>query len=127
MRSAEILASAPTERDLLIEMVRMCIAEAGYDPNYIQPVDPASGFAFTDISGGIPAVVCWRARELVGIGGPSATSEGSATSATCVSAGARRTAGRCGTASADDHPPPTGPAHSRPVRAHPRSGPTPER
>ena len=71
MRSAQILASAPTERDVLIEMVRMCVAEAGYDPALIEPYDgPLSGFFFVAIDDIIPSEVCWRARELVGLGEP---------------------------------------------------------
>lgn len=71
MSSAAVLAAAATEQDLQVELVRMCIAEAGYDPDLVQPhPQPATGFTFVIIGGLIPAEVCWTARELVGIGEP---------------------------------------------------------
>ena len=52
MISIDLLVSARTEQDLLIEMVRMCIAEAGYDPRSIQQIPSGDvrlreGFTFT--------------------------------------------------------------------------------
>ena len=71
MSSLDLLAAARTEQDLQIEMVRMCVAEAGYDPESIQPhEDPASGHTFYCIGSVVPPEVCWKARELVGIGEP---------------------------------------------------------
>lgn len=71
MSSAAVLAAAETEQDLQVELVRMCIAEAGYDPDLVQPhPHPATGFTFVIIGGLVPAEVCWTARELVGIGEP---------------------------------------------------------
>jgi hypothetical protein len=69
--SVEILATAPTELDRQVELIRMCVAEAGYDPALIEPYDgPLSGFFFVAIDDVIPSEVCWRARELVGLGDP---------------------------------------------------------
>lgn len=71
MNSAAVLAAAETEQDLQVELVRMCVAEAGYDPGLVQPhPSPATGFTFVIVGGRVPADVCWRARELVGIGKP---------------------------------------------------------
>ncbi len=71
LSSAELLLTAPTELDLQVELVRMCIAEAGYDPALIQPYDgPSPGFTFVSVNNAIPTEVCWRARELVGAGDP---------------------------------------------------------
>lgn len=51
-------------------MVRMCIAEAGYDPDAIHPYPhPSVGFTFSvDQFAGIPTEVSWMARELAGVG-----------------------------------------------------------
>lgn len=69
--SADLLANVATEQDLQVELVRMCIAEAGYDPQLIQPhPDPSTGYTFTVDHGAVPPRVCWRARELVGVGEP---------------------------------------------------------
>jgi hypothetical protein len=58
-------------KDLQVELVRMCIAEAGYDPALIQPYDGQSpGFTFVCVNDAIPTDVCWQARELVGVGDP---------------------------------------------------------
>lgn len=71
MPSAQLLLAARTQEELQIEMVRMCIAEAGYDPNSIQPYDGSRpGFAFVCNNNAIPVDVCWRARELAGVGRP---------------------------------------------------------
>ena len=71
LSSAEVLLAAPTELDLQVELVRMCVAEAGYDPALIVPYDgPHTGFAFVCVNDAIPAEVCWRARELVGVRDP---------------------------------------------------------
>jgi hypothetical protein len=71
LSSAELLLAAPTMKDLQVELVRMCIAEAGYDPALIEPYDgPNSGFTFVCVNNAIPSGVCWQARELVGIGDP---------------------------------------------------------
>ncbi len=69
--SAAVLAAAETEQDLQVELVRMCVAEAGYDPSAIQPHPyPATGFTFINLNSVVPPEVCWQARELVGIGEP---------------------------------------------------------
>ena len=71
LSSAELLVTAPTEQDLQVELVRMCIDEGGYDPALIEPYDgPSPDFTFVCINDAIPIDVCWRARELVGIGDP---------------------------------------------------------
>ena len=75
MISIDLLVSARTEQDLLIEMVRMCIAEAGYDPGSIQQIPSGDvrlreGFTFTCLDPRVPHEVCWKARELVGVGEP---------------------------------------------------------
>ncbi len=71
MSSAAVLAAAETEQDRQVELVRMCVAEAGYDPELIQPYpDPASEYTFVSVDGLIPPRVCWRARELAGVGQP---------------------------------------------------------
>ena len=61
MSSASVLVAAETEQDLQVELVRMCIAEAGYDPGVVQPhPSPATGFTFVIVGGLVPAIVCWR-------------------------------------------------------------------
>lgn len=71
LRSAELLVAAPTMKDLQVELVRMCIAEAGYDPSLIEPYDgPSSDYTFVCVNDDIPSEVCWQARELVGVGDP---------------------------------------------------------
>ncbi len=71
MSSAAVLAAAVTEQDLQVELVRMCVAEAGYDPAGIQPYPfPGDGYTFVNLDALVPVEVCWRARELVGIGEP---------------------------------------------------------
>ena len=68
MSSIDLLAAARTEQDLQVEMVRMCVAEAGYDPSLIRASE-VEGFSFTS-DPSFPPEVCWKARELVGIGEP---------------------------------------------------------
>lgn len=71
LSSAELLVTAPTEQDLQVELVRMCTAEAGYDPALIEPYDgPRPGSTSVCANYAIPTDVCWRARELVGVGDP---------------------------------------------------------
>jgi hypothetical protein len=58
----------------LVERVRMCVAEAGYDNSSIYPVKEPElleqGFVFWDINSSLPVDVGWRAREISGIGIP---------------------------------------------------------
>lgn len=73
MSSIDLLLEAPDMRTLQVEMVRMCIAEAGYDLGSIQPLTEHDvgfheGFIFFCAGAVVPTDVCWKARELVGIG-----------------------------------------------------------
>ncbi len=71
MNTLERLTAATDEHDALLELVRMCVADLGYDPELIQPYDGrTSGFTFISVRGLVPSPVCWRAKELVGIGDP---------------------------------------------------------
>ncbi len=75
MSSLDMLLAAQDLQAMKVEMVKMCIAEAGYDAGSIRPLttDDASfheGFTFICVGDVVPADVCWRARELVGIGEP---------------------------------------------------------
>jgi hypothetical protein len=67
--SLQRLLRAGSVLDAQIEMVRMCVAEVGYDPDLIRPLD-SDGFFFIVEGGAIPSAICWRARELVGLGDP---------------------------------------------------------
>jgi hypothetical protein len=53
----------------VLERVRMCVAEAGYDPDLVIPTD-LDGFVFEVIGDLLPFDVCWKARELSGVGAP---------------------------------------------------------
>jgi hypothetical protein len=59
----------------VVERVRMCIAEAGYDPKLVrQIVDQKwlleEGFVFLIDERVIPIEVGWRAKEISGVGEP---------------------------------------------------------
>jgi hypothetical protein len=59
--------------DDIVERVRMCVAEAGYDPIWITPMPPEAqeqGFYFANEYMMIPHDVCWRAREIALVGEP---------------------------------------------------------
>jgi hypothetical protein len=58
----------------LIERVKMCVAEAGYDPSIIRPITEKwlleQGFIFLSNEYVIPHKVAWRAKEVSEVGKP---------------------------------------------------------
>jgi hypothetical protein len=55
--------------DDVLERVRMCVAEAGYDPQFIVP-PPHEWGSFGVVLNAIPHEVTWRAREISAVAKP---------------------------------------------------------
>jgi len=55
--------------DDVLERIRMCLAEAGHNPNHVRPARPGE-WANYYYQLSVPREVAWRARETAGAIGP---------------------------------------------------------
>ena len=64
--------------DDVLERVRMCVAEAGYDPAQVRrgSIDGRDECGVVYFPAGMPAEAAWRAREMVGMAQPERLSVG---------------------------------------------------